>query len=81
MVEEVAGISRSTADEADEVGAAADEQLAAMSQATAEAGSLAEQAERLRTLLRKFEVGGESLDDPTGSGPRNVAMGDGGKSD
>jgi len=81
MVEEVAGISRSTADEADEVSEAADEQLAAMSQATAEAGSLAEQAERLRALLRKFDVGTESPDDPSASGSRNVAMGDGGRSD
>jgi len=80
MVEEVAGISRSTADEADEVSEAADEQLAAMSQATAEAGSLAEQAERLRALLRKFDVGTESPDDPSASGSRNVAMGDGGRS-
>ncbi|OYR38178.1 methyl-accepting chemotaxis protein [Halorubrum sp. Ib24] len=79
MVEEVAGISKSTADEADDVSEAADEQLAAMSQATAEAGSLADQAERLRALLRKFEVGGESPDDPSAS--RNVAMGDGGRSD
>jgi len=81
MVEEVAGISKSTADEADEVSAAADEQLAAMSQATDEAGSLADRAERLRALLRKFEVGGESPDDPSASGARNVAMGDGGRSD
>ena len=81
MAEEVAGISRSTADEADEVGEAADEQLAAMSQATDEAGSLADQAERLRALLRKFEVGGESPDDPSATGARNVAMGDGGRSD
>ncbi|WP_080509921.1 methyl-accepting chemotaxis protein [Halorubrum saccharovorum] len=79
MVEEVAGISRSTADEADAVGAAADEQLAAMSQATAEAGSVADRAERLRALLRKFEVGGGSLDDPSASGSRNVAVGDGGQ--
>ena len=81
MVEEVAGISRSTADEADDVSEAADEQLTAMSQATAEAGSLAEQADRLRALLRKFDVGGESLDDPAASGSRTVAMGDGGQSD
>jgi methyl-accepting chemotaxis protein len=81
MVEEVAGISRSTAGEADDVSEAADEQLAAMSQATAEAGSLAEQADRLRALLRKFDVGGESLDDPAASRSRTVAMGDGGQSD
>jgi len=79
MVEEVAGISRSTADEADAVSEAADEQLAAMSQATAEAGSVAEQAERLRALLRNFEVGEHSPDDPSASGTRNVAMGDGGR--
>ncbi|WP_256402812.1 methyl-accepting chemotaxis protein [Halorubrum salinum] len=81
MVEEVAGISRSTADEADDVSEAADEQLAAMSQATAEAGSLAEQADRLRALLRKFDVGEDSPDDPAASGARTVAMGDGGQSD
>jgi methyl-accepting chemotaxis protein len=81
MVEEVAGISRSTADEADEVSGAADEQLAAMSQATAEADSLAEQAERLRALLRKFEVDEESPDGPSTPGARNVAVGDGGRSE
>ncbi|MGM0682881.1 MAG: methyl-accepting chemotaxis protein [Halobacteriota archaeon] len=81
MVEEVAGISISTADEADEVSEAADEQLTAMSEATAEAGSLADRAERLRTLLRKFEAGGESADDPSTPGTRTVAMGDGGRSD
>ena len=81
MVEEVAGISRSTADEADEVSDAADEQLAAMSQATAEAGSLAEQAERLRALLRNFEVGEGSRDGASAAGRRDVAMGDGGRSD
>ncbi|MFW6317502.1 MAG: methyl-accepting chemotaxis protein [Halorubrum sp.] len=81
MVEEVAGISEATADEADEVSDAADEQLTAMSQATAEAGSLADRAERLRALLREFEVGGESPDDPSGTGARTVAMGDGGRVD
>ncbi|MFD1569414.1 methyl-accepting chemotaxis protein [Halorubrum laminariae] len=81
MVEEVAGISRSTADEADDVSEAADEQLAAMSQATAEAGSLAEQADQLRALLRKFDVGEESPDDRAAAGARTVAMGDGGQSE
>jgi len=81
MVEEVADISRSTADEADAVSAAADEQLDAMSQATAEAGSLAERAERLRALLRDFEVREESPDDPSAAGARTVAMGDGGRAD
>jgi len=81
MVEEVAGISRSTADETDEVSEAADEQLAAMSQATAEADSLAEQAERLQALLRKFEVCGESPDDPSAPGARDVAVSDGGRAE
>lgn len=81
MAEEVAGISQSTAEEADEVATAADEQLAAMSQATAEAGSLADQAERLQTLLRKFEAGGDDADRPGAQGTRTVAMGDGGRSD
>ncbi|WP_435074326.1 methyl-accepting chemotaxis protein [Halorubrum sp. HHNYT27] len=81
MVEEVAGISRSTADEADDVSEAADEQITAMSQATAEAGSLADQADRLRALLRKFEVSEKSLDDTPTSGSPTVAMGDGGQSD
>jgi methyl-accepting chemotaxis protein/xanthosine utilization system XapX-like protein len=71
----------SMVEEGDDVSEAADEQLTAMSQATTEAGSLADQADQLRTLLRKFEVGGESLDDPSTSGARNVAMGDGGQSD
>ncbi|WP_435097216.1 methyl-accepting chemotaxis protein [Halorubrum sp. N11] len=81
MVEEVAGISRSTADEADEVSEAADEQLTAMSQATTEAGSLDEQADQLRALLRNFDVGEQSPDGPSAAGARNVAMGDGGRSD
>ncbi|WP_418286172.1 methyl-accepting chemotaxis protein [Halorubrum sp. DTA46] len=81
MAEEVAGISKETAGEADEVSAAADEQLSAMSQATAEAGSLADQAERLRALLRKFEVGDGATDGPGASSSGTVAMGDGGQSD
>ena len=80
MAEEVAGISRSTAVEADEVAAAADEQLTAMSQATDQAGSLADQAERLQTLLRKFDVS-EGTDDGRSATAtaRNVAVGDGGQ--
>ncbi|WP_164932723.1 hypothetical protein [Halorubrum amylolyticum] len=50
-----------------------------MSQATAEADSLAERAERLQALLRGFEIGDESPDDPPASGARNVAVGDGGQ--
>ncbi len=79
MAEEVAGISQSTAEEADGVATAADEQLAAMSQASSEAGSMADQAERLRTLLRKFEVD-DGPDGPDASGARTAAMGDGGRS-
>ncbi|EMA66793.1 methyl-accepting chemotaxis sensory transducer [Halorubrum aidingense JCM 13560] len=81
MVEEVASISRSTADETDAAAAAADDQLSAMSQATAEAGSLSDRAERLRRLLRKFEVGEGSTDGSSSSTARTVAMGDGGRSD
>ena len=81
MAEEVAGISQSTAEEADEVATAADGQLSAMSQATAEAGSLADQAERLQSLLRKFEVTDDAAGGPGSSGSKNVAMGDGGRSD
>ncbi len=81
MAEEVAGISQATAAEADDASAAADEQLSAMSQATAEAGSLADQAERLQTLLRKFEVGADGADPTAGSPAGNVAVGDGGRSD
>ncbi|ELZ40207.1 methyl-accepting chemotaxis protein [Halorubrum tebenquichense] len=78
MAEEVAGISQSTADEADAVAEAADEQLAAMSDATAEAGSLAEQAERLGSLVGEFDVSGDEAD--PGSGPgATVAVGDGGQ--
>ncbi|QKG93326.1 methyl-accepting chemotaxis protein [Halorubrum salinarum] len=78
MAEEVADISQSTADEADAVAEAADEQLNAMSEATSEAGSLAEQAERLGALVREFDVSGEGADPGAAPGP-NVAVGDGGQ--
>ncbi|SFR31036.1 MULTISPECIES: methyl-accepting chemotaxis protein [Halorubrum] len=78
MAEEVADISQSTADEADAVAEAADEQLTAMNEATAEAGSLAEQAERLGALVRDFDVTGEAAD-PDGSPGPNAAVGDGGR--
>ena len=83
MAEEVSEISHTTATRADEASTAADEQLSAMAGATAEAASLTDQADRLRRLLRKFDVGGESAgDDPgaTAGGP-TVALGDGGRSD
>jgi len=78
MAEEVADISQSTADEADAVAEAADEQLTAMSEATTEAGSLAEQADRLQSLIRGFEVSGDRIDPEGPTGP-NVAVGDGGQ--
>ncbi|WP_142985431.1 methyl-accepting chemotaxis protein [Halorubrum cibi] len=79
MVEEVAGISRSTADETDDASAAADEQLSAMTAAAAEAGTLSDRAERLRGLLRKFEVGGSSTASERSSPESTpVAVGDGG---
>ena len=78
MAEEVAEISQSTADEADAVAEAADEQLVAMDEATTEAGSLAERAERLGALVRDFDVSGEGVD-PGGSPGPNVAVGDGGQ--
>ncbi|QAU13820.1 methyl-accepting chemotaxis protein [Halorubrum sp. BOL3-1] len=78
MAEEVAEISQSTADEADAVAEAADEQLTAMSDATAEAESLAEQAERLGSLVRGFDVSGDDVDPAAGSDP-TVAVGDGGQ--
>ena len=78
MAEEVADISGSTADEADAVAEAADEQLTAMNEATAEAGSLAEQAERLGALVRDFDVSRDDVDPAAGAGP-NVAVGDGGQ--
>jgi methyl-accepting chemotaxis protein len=78
MAEEVADISQSTADEADAVAEAADEQLSAMNDATAEAGSLAEQAERLGALVRGFDVSGDETDPGAAPGP-NVAVGDGGR--
>ena len=81
MAEEVAGISHATAEEADGVSAAADDQLTAMSQATTEAGSLVDQAERLRTLLRKFDVSDETTGGSGGSGVGTVAVGDGGRPD
>ncbi|RLM51296.1 methyl-accepting chemotaxis protein [Halorubrum sp. Atlit-28R] len=78
MAEEVADISGSTADEADAVAEAADEQLSAMSEAKREAGSLAEQAERLGALVREFDVSGEGADPGAAPGP-SVAVGDGGQ--
>ncbi|WP_418281622.1 methyl-accepting chemotaxis protein [Halorubrum sp. DTA98] len=79
MAEEVADISKTTAEAVDDVSEAADEQLSAMSQATAEAGSLADQSERLQELLRNFDVGSDS---PTvEAGGSTVAMSDGGQSD
>ncbi|OYR58363.1 methyl-accepting chemotaxis protein [Halorubrum halodurans] len=79
MAEEVAEISRSTAAETDDASAAADEQLSTMTTAAGEAGSLTDRAERLRRLLRKFDVAAESTT-ADGSTPdsRPVAMGDGG---
>ena len=78
MAEEVAEISGSTADEADAVAEAADEQLSAMDEATTEAGSLAEQAERLGALIRDFDVSGDDADPAAGPGP-TAAVGDGGR--
>ena len=78
MAEEVAEISQTTADEADAVADAADEQLTAMNESTAEAGSLAEQAERLGALVRDFDVTDEGVDTGGSPGP-NVAVGDGGQ--
>ncbi|QWC18336.1 methyl-accepting chemotaxis protein [Halorubrum sp. 2020YC2] len=78
MAEEVAEISQSTAEEADAVAEAADEQLTAMDEATTEAGSLAERAERLGSLVRDFDVTGDDVDPAAGPG-QNVAVGDGGQ--
>ena len=79
MAEDVAGISRATVDETDDASAAADEQLSAMRDAAAEAGSLTDRAERLRRLLRKFDVAAESTaEDPSTPVSRPVAVGDGG---
>ncbi|MDB2237700.1 methyl-accepting chemotaxis protein [Halorubrum ezzemoulense] len=78
MAEEVAEISGSTADEADAVAEAADEQLTAMSEATTAAGSLAEQAERLGSLVRDFDVSGGGTGPASGPGP-SAAVGDGGQ--
>ncbi|SDF43301.1 Methyl-accepting chemotaxis protein [Halorubrum xinjiangense] len=78
MAEEVAEISQTTADEADAVADAADEQLTAMNESTVEAGSLAEQAERLGALVRDFDVTDEGVDTGGSPGP-NVAVGDGGQ--
>ncbi|TYT61782.1 methyl-accepting chemotaxis protein [Natrialba swarupiae] len=56
MVEDVASISQTTAEEASGVSAAADEQLSAMSRVTSETGPLADNADQLQQLFRKFEV-------------------------
>ncbi|WP_281196123.1 methyl-accepting chemotaxis protein [Halorubrum sp. F4] len=79
MAEEVAEISRATADETDAASAAADEQLSAMTDAAGEAGSLTDRAERLRRLLRRFDVAGEpTAEGPSSPGSPSVAVGDGG---
>ncbi|MES3161461.1 MAG: methyl-accepting chemotaxis protein [Halorubrum sp.] len=84
MAEEVAGISQSTAEEADDVSMAAADQLSAMSQATTEVGSLVDRAERLQELLRRFDVDEGAGGDEFGGGPsassaQNPALGDGGQ--
>jgi uncharacterized phage infection (PIP) family protein YhgE len=58
MVEEVADISRTTANETETASAAAEEQAASMSEVSGNVESLSEQAERLQSLLAKFDVSG-----------------------
>ena len=83
MVDEVAEISRRTAQEVDTVSAAAEQQTSSTSQVSASVESLAARAERLQTLLSKFEVGDEPSHDPASGGtpPADVVLGDGGESE
>ncbi|EMA22782.1 MULTISPECIES: methyl-accepting chemotaxis protein [Haloarcula] len=57
MVEEAVDISEATAAETETASATAQEQAASMSQVSASIESLAEQSERLQTMLSEFEVG------------------------
>ncbi|AJF27131.1 chemotaxis protein [Haloarcula sp. CBA1115] len=56
MVEEAVDISEATAAETETASATAQEQAASMSQVSASIESLAEQSERLQTMLSEFEV-------------------------
>ncbi|WP_144900824.1 methyl-accepting chemotaxis protein [Halobellus captivus] len=58
-VEAVAEISQSTAGEAQSVSAAAEEQAASLTQVSSNVQSLTEQAERLQSLVGKFDVDAE----------------------
>jgi len=57
MVEEAVDISEATAAETETASATAQEQAASMSQVSASIESLAEQSERLQTMLSEFDVG------------------------
>ncbi len=56
-VEEAVDISEATAAETETASATAEEQAASMSQVSASIESLADQSERLQTMLSEFEVG------------------------
>jgi len=57
MVEEAVDISEATAAETETASATAQEQAASMSQVSASIESLADQSERLQTMLSEFDVG------------------------
>ena len=57
MVEQAVDISEATAAETETASATAQEQAASMSQVSASIESLAEQSERLQTMLSEFDVG------------------------
>ena len=78
MVEEVEGISRSTATEANDVVDTAAEQHAAMSAVTEEAGALSSEADRLQDLLGGFTVERSGGASPSATGGHDRVAGDGG---
>lgn len=78
MVEEVEGISRSTATEANDVVDTATEQHAAMSAVTEEAGALSSEADQLQELLSGFTVERSGGASASATGGRDRVVGDGG---
>lgn len=56
MVDDVSGVSRQSAEEAQNVSASAEEQTASVSQISMSAQQLSEQADQLRATLDAFEV-------------------------
>jgi len=79
-IDDVTAISRTTSEEAETVSAAAEEQASSMTQVSSNVESLADQAERLQSLLTRFEVGAGAggAARATGDGATDAVAGDGG---